>query len=70
MAPLSITCEDHEGGGKVLIQQWNGTTWEPTGYVIAPMRAYVRKMVVESADKYAKEKGIKLRDCSDWKPFK
>ena len=70
MAPLSITCEDHEGGGKVLIQQWDGNKWEATGYVIAPMRAYVRKMVVESADKYAKEKGIKLRDCSDWKPFK
>jgi branched-chain amino acid transport system substrate-binding protein len=69
MQPIRTTCEDHEGGGNVFFQQWDGQKWVPTGYVITPMKEYIRKMVEESAAKYAKEKGIQLRDCSQWKPF-
>ena len=25
--PVKITCEDHEGNGPVLIQQWDGSAW-------------------------------------------
>jgi branched-chain amino acid transport system substrate-binding protein len=70
MEPVRTTCEDHEGGGNVFFQQWDGEKWVATGIVITPMKEYVRKMVEESAAKYAKEKGIQLRDCSQWKPFK
>jgi branched-chain amino acid transport system substrate-binding protein len=63
MQPIKITCADHEGGGNVLFQQWDGEKWVSTGDVVAPMKAFVRKMVEESAEKYAKEQGIKLRDC-------
>jgi branched-chain amino acid transport system substrate-binding protein len=63
MQPIKITCADHEGGGNVLFQQWDGEKWVSTGDVVAPMKAFVRKMIEESAEKYAKEQGIKLRDC-------
>lgn len=29
MAPVTVTSEDHGGGGKTRIEMWNGTTWEP-----------------------------------------
>ena len=63
MAPITITCEDHEGGGNVLFQQWDGKKWVATGDVVAPMKDFVRKMIEESAAKYAKEKGITPREC-------
>ena len=25
--PVKVTCEDHEGNGPVLIQQWDGKKW-------------------------------------------
>jgi branched-chain amino acid transport system substrate-binding protein len=61
MPPMHNTWEDHEGGGTVFIQQWNGEKWVGTGEVISPMKEFVRGMIEESAAKYAKEKGIKLR---------
>jgi branched-chain amino acid transport system substrate-binding protein len=64
MQPIKTSCEDHEGGGMIFIQQWNGEKWINTGDVISPMKDYVRKMVEESAAKYAQEKNITLRDCS------
>lgn len=29
MAPVTVTPDDHGGGGKTRIEMWNGTTWEP-----------------------------------------
>ena len=64
MQPLKITCEDHEGGGPVFFQQWDGEKWIATGDVVAPLTDFVRGMIEESAEKYAKEQGIEIRDCS------
>ena len=64
MQPIKTSCEDHEGGGMIFIQQWDGSKWVNTGDVIEPMKDYVREMVEESAAKYAKEKGLSPRDCS------
>jgi branched-chain amino acid transport system substrate-binding protein len=63
MQPLKTSCADHEGGGKVFFQQWDGEKWVSTGEVVTPMKEFVRGMVEKSAEKYAKEKGITLRDC-------
>jgi branched-chain amino acid transport system substrate-binding protein len=63
MQPLRTSCADHEGGGVVFIQQWDGEKWVNTGEVITPMKEFVRGLIEESADKYAKEKGITPRDC-------
>ena len=64
MQPMKNSCEDHQGGGKVFIQQWDGEKWQMTGEVIEPMTEFVRGMVEESAAKYAKENKITPRDCS------
>jgi branched-chain amino acid transport system substrate-binding protein len=61
MQPMHNTWQDHEGGGVVFYQQWDGEKWVSTGEVITPMREYVRGLIEKSAAKYAKEKGIKLR---------
>ena len=65
MQPLKLSCADHEGGGPVLFQQWNGEKWVMTGIVVQPMKKFVREMIEKSAEKYAKEKGIKIKkDCN------
>ncbi|MCP4665028.1 MAG: ABC transporter substrate-binding protein [Deltaproteobacteria bacterium] len=63
MQPMKNSCADHEGGGKVFFQQWDGKKWVSTGEVVTPMKKWVREMIEESAAKYAKEKGITPRKC-------
>ncbi len=64
MQPLKVTCADHEGGGAVKFQQWDGNKWKVITEWIQPDKELVRGMVEESAAKYAKEKNITPRDCS------
>jgi branched-chain amino acid transport system substrate-binding protein len=63
IAPLTLSCRDHEGGGGVKFQQWDGTQWTVLTDWIAPDQALVRPLVEASAAKYAQEKGITPRDC-------
>ncbi|MDX1710258.1 MAG: ABC transporter substrate-binding protein [Rhodovibrionaceae bacterium] len=63
VAPIKITCADHEGGGKVLIQQWDGKDWQFVSDYIDPRRDALRKAYKESALQYAEEKGIEPRSC-------
>ena len=62
--PIKVSCEDHEGNGKVIMQQWDGTEWKLISDWIEPMRDVVRPMVEASAARYAEEAGITPRDCS------
>jgi len=62
--PVKLSCEDHEGGGKVRIQQWDGQHWKFITDWITPDRTLIREMYKEGALAYAKEKGITPRDCS------
>jgi branched-chain amino acid transport system substrate-binding protein len=63
LSPFSLSCRDHEGGGGVKFQQWDGTQWTVITDWIAPDQALVRPLVEASAAKYAQEKGITPRDC-------
>ncbi len=63
MQPMRNTCKDHEGGGLVFFQRWDGKKWVMTGEVITPMKEFVREKIEQSAAKYAKEKGITPFDC-------
>ena len=45
MQPIKITCDDHEGNGPVLIQQWDGKQWKIVSDWIEPMRDVVRPMM-------------------------
>jgi branched-chain amino acid transport system substrate-binding protein len=64
MQALKVTCADHEGGGAVKFLQWDGKKWNTMTDWISADQSIVRPMIEESAAKYAKEKGISLRDCS------
>jgi branched-chain amino acid transport system substrate-binding protein len=61
--PLTLSCRDHEGGGGVKFQQWDGKQWQAITDWIAPDQALVRPLVEASAAKYAQEKGITPRTC-------
>jgi len=61
--PLTLSCQDHQGGGSVQFQQWDGTQWRVISDWIAPDQALVRPLVEASAAKYAQEKGITPRTC-------
>jgi branched-chain amino acid transport system substrate-binding protein len=63
LAPLTLSCRDHEGGGSVKFQQWDGTQWQAISDWIATDQARVRPLVEASAAKYAQEKGITPRTC-------
>ena len=64
MQPLKVSCMDHEGGGQVKFQQWDGKQWKVISDWISSDQSIVRPMVEASAAQYAKEKGITPRDCS------
>ena len=62
--PLKISCLDHESGGPVMIQQWDGKQWNMVSDWIEPMTDVIRPMVEKAAAAYAKENNITPRTCS------
>ena len=62
--PLKVSCEDHEGNGPVLIQQWDGKRWNIVSDWIAPMREVVRPKLEAAAVEEGKKLGYTMRDCS------
>jgi branched-chain amino acid transport system substrate-binding protein len=62
--PIKTSCIDHEGSGMVKFQRWDGSSFRQVTPFIAGDRDLVRKMVEESAAKYAKEKKVTPRDCA------
>jgi len=64
MAPLKVSCMDHEGGSPVKFMQWDGKQWKVISDWIPTDQSIVRPMIEASAAQYAKEKGITPRDCS------
>ncbi len=64
MQPLKTSCADHEGGGSVRFNQWDGAKWVAVGDWVKSDRAVARPFLEEMAAKFAKEKNITPRDCS------
>jgi branched-chain amino acid transport system substrate-binding protein len=56
--PIKVSCTDHSGSGLVRFQQWDGKQWKAVSDWMSGDRAMIRKMVDDSAAKYAKEKNI------------
>jgi branched-chain amino acid transport system substrate-binding protein len=63
LPPLTLSCRDHEGGGSVQFQQWDGKQWAVRTDWVATDQALVRPLVEASAARYARDKGITPRDC-------
>jgi branched-chain amino acid transport system substrate-binding protein len=64
LRPIRVSCDDHEGNGPILIQQWDGKQWKIVSDWIEPMRDVVRPLMEASAKKFAEENKITPRDCS------
>ena len=62
--PVKVTCEDHEGNGPVLIQQWDGKKWALVSDWVAPMRDVVRPKLEEAAVVEGKKLNYTMRDCA------
>jgi len=62
--PVKVSCEDHETGGPIVIQQWDGKTWNVVSDWISPIREVVRPMVEKAAADYAKENNITAQPCN------
>jgi branched-chain amino acid transport system substrate-binding protein len=63
---IKVSCEDHEGGHPVLIQQWDAKakTWNIASGWNPVMKDIIRPMIEADAAKFAKENNITPRDCS------
>jgi branched-chain amino acid transport system substrate-binding protein len=64
MRPLKVTCENHEGNGMAMVQQWDGKKWNIVSDWIEPMRDVVRPKIEAAAIEEGKKLGYTLRDCS------
>ncbi|KAB0583010.1 ABC transporter substrate-binding protein [Ideonella dechloratans] len=62
--PLKLSCADHEGGGAVRFQQWDGQQWKLISDWVQADRAFLRPIIEASALQYAKDKGITPRNCA------
>jgi len=64
MRPLKVTCENHEGNGQALVQQWDGKKWNIVSDWIEPMRDVVRPKLEAAAVEEGKKLQYTARDCS------
>src|SRR5215510_2967069 len=48
LAPFTLSCRDHEGGGGVKFQQWDGQQWTALTDWIAPDQTLVQSLVEAS----------------------
>jgi len=62
--PIKVSCEDHEGGGPVLIQQWDGKKWSVVSDWVPVMREVVRPKIEAAAVEEGKKLGYTPRDCA------
>jgi branched-chain amino acid transport system substrate-binding protein len=62
--PVKVTCEDHEGSGPVLFEQWDGKKWTIVSDWIPVMREVVRPKLEAAAVEEGKKLGYTVRDCS------
>lgn len=51
-APMSVTCEDHNGHNSAYVQQWDGTKWVKISDWIAPMKDKVIPLIDKAAADY------------------
>ena len=61
---LTVTCEDHEGAGPIMFQQWDGQMWHRASDWIPVMRDVVRPKIEAVAAEEGKKLGYAQRNCA------
>ena len=54
-APLTVTCNDHNGHHRAFVAEWDGTKWTKASDWIAPSSAEVRPLIEAAAKEYAEK---------------
>ena len=54
--PIKGSCADHEGGGGIFVQEWDGANWNRISEMISPMTEVVQPMLMAAAEKYVADK--------------
>ncbi|AOY99640.1 ABC transporter permease [Cupriavidus sp. USMAHM13] len=67
LQPLRLSPRDHEGGGAVKVQQWDGKKWNQVSDWIQADRELLWPLIKAKSAAYAKEKGITPRVASQGK---
>jgi branched-chain amino acid transport system substrate-binding protein len=62
--PMRLSCQDHEGNGLALVQQWDGKKWNVVSDWIEPMRDVVRPKLEAAAVEEGKKLQYTMRDCA------
>ena len=63
--PVKITCENHEGPGKVAVQQWDAKAkqWNIVSKFYEPLRDVTGPLIEADSAAYADENNVTPRDC-------
>jgi branched-chain amino acid transport system substrate-binding protein len=63
-APFKMSCAKHDGAETFRVMQWDGAKFQMvTDWMPAPDPAFIRKLIEDSAAKYAAENKITPRKC-------
>jgi branched-chain amino acid transport system substrate-binding protein len=61
---VQVSCSNHEGPGKVAVQQWDGKAWKTVSKAYyEPDRDVTGPLIKEDAEQFAKENNVKAREC-------
>jgi len=63
--PVKVTCENHEGPGKVALQQWDAKAkkWNIVTKFYEPLRDITGPLIKEDSEKFAAENNITPHKC-------
>ena len=64
LRPIKTSCQNHLGTDWARIAQWDGAKWKVTSDWYQADKTMIEPLVQEYADKYAKEKNVKVRSCN------
>jgi branched-chain amino acid transport system substrate-binding protein len=64
--PVKISCENHEGPGKVALQQWDAKAkkWSLVTDFYEPMRDITGPLIAEDSAQFAAENNVTERSCN------
>jgi branched-chain amino acid transport system substrate-binding protein len=63
-APFKMSCAKHDGSEMFRMMQWDGKKFQMVSdWVPAPDPKFIRKLIEDSAQKYAKENNVTPRPC-------
>ncbi len=65
LRPIKTSCNDHEGTRDGRVQQWDGKAWKIISDWYTARSALIDPLVKNVSEKYAAEKKITPRDCSN-----